>query len=81
MPLKIEDFHIEFHQRWGVYHPGQTVTGNAFLALTEPFYCDQVEVFFYGVARVFWCGRDAQLRNSVYSNEKVTQGMQLRLGH
>ncbi len=78
MPLKIDDFHIEFHQRWGVYHPGEPVTGDVFLALGADFHCDRLEANFFGSARVFWCTRemrDGQFHNVPFTNENVSRSI------
>lgn len=68
--VKIDDFHVEFLEKWSLYHPGETVNGQIHLKLNDKIFCDSISVLFYGSARVFWVEREPQ-GSVTYSSENV----------
>lgn len=68
--VKIDDFHVEFREKWALYHPGETLNGRVLLKLNDTILCDAVTVTLYGSARVFWVEREPQ-GSVAYTSEKV----------
>lgn len=82
--VRIEDFHIQFDEKWAVYHPGDQVTGSVHLRLNDKVFVDSIVAHFYGQARVMWITRetkDGAYRAIPYSSETVYFNEKTELWH
>lgn len=71
---KIIDFYLEFNSKWGIYQPGDEVSGKVVINLSDSILCDMIELLFYGSARVFWIERkmfDGRFQPVTYRQEEV----------
>lgn len=73
---KIDNFYVQFDEKWGLYRPGQKVTGQAILKLNDNIAsCRKVIAYFHGSARVLWietvaANHTAYLSELTFFNDK-----------